>query len=141
MFKESSVVIAQKYYYTDFDWRIGVLNNKPIYACKYYMAKGHWQITNHTKKIQHGGTEAFAIQQVDKIVLKAALKAAKTIGNGLYGIDIKMVDNKPLIIEINDNPSIDADVEDEYAGDQLYTTIMLEFLNRMNLKKTPYVNH
>ncbi|MGQ4005779.1 RimK family protein [Francisellaceae bacterium CB300] len=141
MFKESSVVIAQKYYYTDFDWRIGILNNKPIYACKYYMAKGHWQITNHTKKIQHGGTEAFAIQQVDKIVLKAALKAAKTIGNGLYGIDIKMVDNKPLIIEINDNPSIDADVEDEYAGDQLYTTIMLEFLNRMNLKKTPYVNH
>jgi glutathione synthase/RimK-type ligase-like ATP-grasp enzyme len=106
MFKQSSVVIAQKYYYTEFDWRIGVLNNKPIYACKYYMAKGHWQITNHAKKIQHGGTEAFAIQQVDKAVLKAALKAAKTIGSGLYGIDIKMVGNKPLIIEINDNPSI-----------------------------------
>ena len=137
MFEESSVIIAQKYYFTDFDWRIGVLNNKPIYACKYYMAKGHWQITNHTKKIQHGGTEAFAVEQVDKAVLKAALKAAKTIGNGLYGIDIKMVDNKPLIIEINDNPSIDADVEDEYTGDQLYTTIMLEFLDRMRLKKNP----
>jgi len=48
-----------------------------------------------------------------------------------------MVDNKPLIIEINDNPSIDADVEDEYTGDQLYTTIMLEFLDRMRLKKNP----
>jgi len=46
----------------------------------------------------------------------------------MYGIDIKMVENKPLIIEINDKPSIDADVEDAYAGDQLYITIMLEFL-------------
>ncbi len=135
MFKQSSVVIAQKYYYTEFDWRIGVLNNKPIYACKYYMAKGHWQITNHAKKIQHGGTEAFAIQQVDKAVLKASLKATKTIGNGLYGIDIKMVGNKPLIIEMNDNPSIDADVEDEYIGDQLYTTIMLEFFKQDELKE------
>ena len=39
MFEQSSIRITQKYYYTDFDWRIGILNNKPIYACKYYMAK------------------------------------------------------------------------------------------------------
>lgn len=141
MFKQSSVIIAQKYYYTNYDWRIGVLNNKPIYACKYFMAKGHWQITNHNKKTtQHGSSEAFAIHQVDKSVLRIALKAAKTIGNGLYGIDIKVVDNKPIIIEINDNPSIDSDIEDAYIGDQLYTMIMLEFLNRMNYKKLPYAN-
>ncbi|AEB27097.1 ribosomal protein S6 glutaminyl transferase related protein [Francisella cf. novicida Fx1] len=141
MFEQSSIIIAQKYYYTDFDWRIGILNNKPIYACKYYMAKGHWQITNHNKKTtQHGSSEAFAIHQVDKAVIKIALKAAKTIGNGLYGIDIKVVDNKPIIIEINDNPSIDSDIEDAYIGEQLYTTIMLEFLNRMNYKKLPYAN-
>nr|MCX3323091.1 hypothetical protein [Bacillus paranthracis] len=82
----------------------------------------------------------FAIHQVDKAVIKIALKAAKTIGNGLYGIDIKVVDNKPIIIEINDNPSIDSDIEDAYIGEQLYTTIMLEFLNRMNYKKLPYAN-
>ncbi|AIT09726.1 glutathione synthase [Candidatus Francisella endociliophora] len=141
MFEQSSIIIAQKYYYTDFDWRIGILNNKPIYACKYYMAKGHWQITNHGKKTtQHGNSEAFAIHQVDKAVIKIALKAAKTIGNGLYGIDIKVVDNKPIIIEINDNPSIDSDIEDAYVGEQLYDTIMLEFLNRMNYKKLPYAN-
>ena len=141
MFEQSSIIIAQKYYYTDFDWRIGILNNKPIYACKYYMAKGHWQITNHNKKTtQHGSSEAFAIHQVDKTVIKIAIKAAKTIGNGLYGIDIKIVNNKPIIIEINDNPSIDSDIEDAYIGEQLYTTIMLEFLNRMNYKKLPYAN-
>ena len=142
MFEQSSIIIAQKYYYTSFDWRIGVLNNKPIYACKYYMAKDHWQITNHNKKsTQHGKSEAFSIHQVDKAVIKIALKAAKTIGNGLYGIDIKVIDNKPIIIEINDNPSIDSDIEDAYIGDQLYTTIMLEFLNRMNHKKLPYANN
>ncbi|MED7820283.1 MULTISPECIES: RimK family protein [unclassified Francisella] len=142
MFEQSSIIIAQKYYYTSFDWRIGILNNKPIYACKYYMAKDHWQITNHNKKsTQHGKSEAFAIHQVDKAVIKIALKAAKTIGNGLYGIDIKVIDNKPIIIEINDNPSIDSDIEDAYVGDQLYTTIMLEFLNRMNHKKLPYANN
>ncbi|GAB4221943.1 MAG: RimK family alpha-L-glutamate ligase [Francisella sp.] len=141
MFTQSAIIIAQKYYYTDFDWRIGILNNKPIYACKYYMAKGHWQITNHNKKnTQHGKTEAFAIHQVDKSIIKIALKATKLIGNGLYGVDIKVVDNKPIIIEINDNPSIDSDIEDAYIGDQLYTTIMLEFLNRMNYKKLPYAN-
>ncbi|AFJ42691.1 RimK family alpha-L-glutamate ligase [Francisella orientalis] len=141
MLEQSSIIIAQKYYYTDFDWRTGILNNKPIYACKYFMAKGHWQITNHNKKTtQHGNSEAFAIHQVDKSVLRIALKAAKTIGNGLYGIDIKVVDNKPIIIEINDNPSLDSDIEDTYIGDQLYTTIMLEFLNRMNYKKLPYAN-
>ena len=33
-----------------FDWRIGILNNKPIFANKYYMAAGHWQIYNHDAK-------------------------------------------------------------------------------------------
>ena len=31
---------------TDFDWRIGVLDGEPLYACQYYMARGHWQISN-----------------------------------------------------------------------------------------------
>ncbi|MBK2027308.1 RimK family protein [Allofrancisella guangzhouensis] len=141
MFQQSSIIIAQKYYFTEFDWRIGILNNKPIYACKYYMAKGHWQITNHSKKsTQHGNTEAFAIHQVEKSIIKTAIKAAKTISNGLYGIDIKVVNGKPMVIEINDNPSIDSYIEDAYVGEQLYSTIMLEFLNRMNYKKLPYAN-
>ena len=140
MLNDSSIIIAQKYYFTEFDWRIGVLNGKPIYAAKYHMAKNHWQIVNYKKNsVTAGGADAYAIHQVDKSIIKTAIKATKLIGTGLYGVDIKLVNNKPLVIEINDNPSLDAGYEDGHAGDALYTTIMLEFLNRMNFKKLSYV--
>jgi hypothetical protein len=29
--------------YTDFDWRIGVLDRQPIFASKYFMSQGHWR--------------------------------------------------------------------------------------------------
>ena len=43
LFDKSSILLAQEFTPTDFDWRIGILNGEPLYACKYYMAKGHWQ--------------------------------------------------------------------------------------------------
>ncbi|MEJ2396418.1 MAG: hypothetical protein P8Z77_17080 [Candidatus Thiodiazotropha sp.] len=36
--------------------------------------------------------------------------------------------------EVNDNPSIDAGVEDAVLGSALYETIMQEFLRRLELK-------
>ncbi|MCB0783220.1 MAG: RimK family alpha-L-glutamate ligase, partial [Flavobacteriales bacterium] len=33
--EESDLAIAQEYIPTDYDWRIGVLDGKPLYACKY----------------------------------------------------------------------------------------------------------
>ncbi|WP_395947344.1 RimK family protein [Caedibacter taeniospiralis] len=136
---QSSIIIAQKYHYTDYDWRIGILNNKPLYACKYYMAPNHWQIVNHGKKnVTAGPAEAFGIHQVPKEVIKIAIKACRLIGRDLYGVDIKMIDDKPVIIEINDNPSIDHPWEDAYLGDELYSRIMLEFVNRMEHKRVHY---
>ena len=35
LLKNSALLIAQEYLYTQYDWRIGVLNNKPLYACRY----------------------------------------------------------------------------------------------------------
>lgn len=32
---------------TDYDWRIGMLNRQPIYAYRYFMSRGHWQIYQH----------------------------------------------------------------------------------------------
>ena len=49
LFEESSLLLAQEFLYTDFDWRIGILNNKALYACRYYMVKDHWQIYRHTE--------------------------------------------------------------------------------------------
>ncbi len=47
------------------------------------------------------------------------------------GVDMKEVDGKFYIIEINDNPNIDAGVEDVILKDKLYTTIIDVFLNRI----------
>jgi glutathione synthase/RimK-type ligase-like ATP-grasp enzyme len=91
------------------------------------MAKGHWQIYNwkaKKKKEQDGEADCLPIEKVPKEVLKMALKSAKLMGKGLYGFDIKVVDEKPMVIEINDNPNIDFGVEDEYYGDLVYTRIL-----------------
>ncbi len=137
MLKKSDLVIAQEFSPSDYDWRIGVLDGKPFYACRYYMAKGHWQIYNwdaKKKDDQDGNADCLPIEKVPEKILKNAVKAAKLMGKGLYGIDIKEVDSKALVIEINDNPNIDAGVEDEYYGDQVYLDIIAAIKNRLENK-------
>ncbi|MFN3234246.1 MAG: RimK family protein [Gammaproteobacteria bacterium] len=135
LLKESALVLAQKYLYTEFDWRIGVLNGRALYACRYYMAKNHWQIYNHGSKRNFSGDfDALPTFEVPTPVLKASLKAANIIGNGLYGIDIKEVNGQAYVLEVNDNPNIDHGVEDAYLGEELYMQIMAEFLKRMETR-------
>ena len=132
LFKQSALVLAQEYLYTDYDWRIGVLGGRAIYACKYMMVKGHWQIYQHSEsESESGGFETMPTYEVPRNVIQAALNATRLIGNGLYGVDIKQSGNRVAVIEVNDNPSIDAGVEDRFLGGELYTLIMQEFLSRM----------
>jgi len=135
LFQETALVLSQQFMYTDHDWRIGVLNGRALYACKYYMVRNHWQIYNHgTKRSQSGGFETLPTFEVPKAVLNAALKACKVIGNGLYGVDIKYKDGNAYVLEVNDNPSIDHGVEDVFLGDELYMQVMSEFLRRLELR-------
>lgn len=139
LFKKTALLLAQEYFYTDFDWRIGILNNRPIFACKYYMTKGHWQIYDHTKKLKKGpetgDTETFPISKVPKHVLSTALKLSYQMGDGLYGVDLKEKDGKAFVIEINDNPNIDSNVEDAISGMDLYHNIIFDFVKRIEEKK------
>jgi len=139
LFKKSALLLAQEYFYTDFDWRIGVLNDRPIFACKYFMTKGHWQIYDHSKKmnkgISCGDAETFPISKVPKHVVNTALKISHLVGNSLYGVDLKERDGKAYVIEINDNPNIDSDVEDAISGMDLYNNIIHEFVRRIEEKK------
>lgn len=129
---QSSVIVAQEFVPTSFDWRIGVLAGRAIFACKYFMVRGHWQIYSHEAlHSKSGGYEAVAVHRVPAQVTRLALKAAGLIGNGLYGVDVKETDSGPVVIEVNDNPSIDRGVEDALLGEDLYRTIMAEFLNRL----------
>ena len=135
LLRHSALVLAQEFLYTDFDWRIGVLNGRAIYACRYYMARNHWQIYNHgSKRFYSGGFDALPTFEVPKNVLGVALKAARVVGDGLYGVDIKARDNRAYVLEVNDNPNIDHGVEDHYLGEELYMQIMAEFLRRLEMR-------
>ncbi len=136
LFELTALVLAQEFLYTEFDWRVGVLNGRALYACRYLMARNHWQIYNHNAKSRNfsGGFESFPTFEVPKSVLDAALKAAKVVGNGLYGVDVKELDGKAYVLEVNDNPSLESKVEDAYLGDELYMQIMGEFHRRLETK-------
>lgn len=133
MLKKSDLVIAQEFVPTDFDWRIGLLDGKPLYACKYHMAEKHWQIIGKDKKGRDtfGRFETFPVAQVPRQVIRTAAKAAKLIGEGLYGVDLKQTDKEVVIIEVNDNPSIDTGIEDTVLGEELYLKIMDVFRCRV----------
>jgi glutathione synthase/RimK-type ligase-like ATP-grasp enzyme/ribosomal protein S18 acetylase RimI-like enzyme len=137
LFKTSDMLICQKYLYSEYDWRIGVLDNKPLFACKYFMSKGHWQIYNwnNTENEIEGQSETLSIEEVPDIVVKTAIKASSLMGDGLYGVDMKVINGKVYVVEVNDNPNIDYGIEDLILKDKLYETIIESFINRIKIAK------
>ncbi len=134
----SDLLIAQEFLPTEFDWRIGILDGRAVYAAKYFMASGHWQIVNYgAKKIndRYGDSTCVPLEETPHQVLKLAEKAAGLIGNGFYGVDVKQAGKKFYVIEVNDNPSVDRGVEDQLLGDSLYRTVMEVFLKRMEARR------
>ena len=133
LFEDSDVILAQEFMYTEFDWRVGVLNRQPFYICQYLMAKKHWQIVKHggNGRAETGSTRTLLVDEAPREVVDIAVKAAGLIGDGLYGVDVKQNERGVFVIEINDNPSLDLGVEDARLKDDLYRTIMREFLRRL----------
>jgi len=133
LFKSSELILAQEFLYTEFDWRIGVLNRKPIYASQYFMSEKHWQIVNYTAsgKAIEGRFKTWPVAEAPAEVVNVAVKAANLIGDGLYGVDMKQGPDGVYVIEVNDNPNIEAGVEDACLKDELYRTIMGEFVRRL----------
>jgi len=138
-FVDSELVIAQQYMRTDFDWRIGVMDGRAMFACKYHMARGHWQIAKHgadsQSKPRFGKCETFPVETAPRKAVATAVKAAGLIGNGLYGVDVKEVDGKFYVIEVNDNPNLDSGVEDAILREDLYRRIMESFTRRIKATK------
>ena len=137
MFEKSDLLIAQEFLPTPFDWRVGIIDGQVIYVCKYFMATKHWQIINwnaNKEKSQEGEVECVAIDKAPSGLLKTALKATNLIGKGLYGVDMKEIEDKFYVIEINDNPNIDAGIEDKILKDKLYDIIIDVFLTKIKSK-------
>jgi glutathione synthase/RimK-type ligase-like ATP-grasp enzyme len=137
LLSKSDLLIAQEFLPTQFDWRIGVFNQEPIYACRYYMTKGYWMIRRKLASGESidGAHDTLPLNQIPKKLLQVAIKAANLIGDGIYGLDIKEVNGDYYVMEINDNPSIDAGVEDQELKENLYKKIMSVLFNRVEHRK------
>ncbi|MBW2451255.1 MAG: RimK family protein [Deltaproteobacteria bacterium] len=134
LFAKSELIIAQEFLPTPFDWRVGIFDCQPLYACRYFMAKHHWQILKRDgggKKAGEGRFETLPVEHLPAKVLRVALKAANLIGRGFYGVDLKQVGPKVYVIEVNDNPSIDAGVEDKCLKLELYDRFMKVMFQRV----------
>jgi glutathione synthase/RimK-type ligase-like ATP-grasp enzyme len=133
--ERSELVLVQAYAPSAFDWRIGVLDGEALYAERYHMSPGHWQVVRTTKSGARawGDVDCVALGDVPANVVKAAVRAASVIGNGLYGVDLKQLDDgSVVVIEVNDNPSMDAGVEDLLLKDELYLRVMQSFRRRLD---------
>jgi glutathione synthase/RimK-type ligase-like ATP-grasp enzyme len=132
-FRQSELVVAQEFVPSSFDWRVGVLDRKALYVCRYYMARGHWQVqlADDGQRRRYGKVDTLAVGDAPANVVALAVKAAGLVGDGLYGVDLKQVNGRIVVIEINDNPSIEAGCEDLVLKDQLYRTIMQSFYDRL----------
>jgi len=137
LFTSSDLVVAQEFLPSEYDWRIGVLGQAPLFACKYFMAENHWQIYdwNSPNTNKSGDWETVPLNLVPEKVLSVAVKAASLIGDGLYGVDLKMINGEVYVIEVNDNPNIDAGVEDMVLKDELYDKIMQSLLSRIEVNR------
>jgi glutathione synthase/RimK-type ligase-like ATP-grasp enzyme len=132
-FKETDILLAQRFVPTRFDWRVGVLAGQPLFACQYAMAKKHWQIVRHRDdgSADEGGSRTFPIDKVPPEILDAGVRAASLIGDGLYGVDLKETSNGVYIIEINDNPNLEHGVEDAVAKADLWNRLTRWFTTRI----------
>ena len=142
-FSQSELLIAQEWLPSDFDWRIGVYDRRPLFAAKYFMAPGHWKIIKleGEEKPVEGKTEATTIGEVPEQVISTAVRAANLIGRGLYGADLKQVGDRIYLIEVNINPNIDAGNEDQVMGDGLYREILGVFARRITETRGGAVQH
>ncbi len=140
--EESDLLVAQEFLPTTFDWRIGILDRRPLYACKYYMASNHWQIIKHDGNggSEFGKFETLPVEVAPRRAVRAALKAADLIGDGFYGVDVKQSGERFYVIEVNDNPSIDCGVEDAVLRDELYRRVMSVFFTRVQQRKAGIIN-
>ena len=135
MFRRSLVLVLQEFVASDFDWRIGVCDSKPIYAVMYRYPPGSWKIADYDRagRPTFGRAEPIALDAVPPPVVKAAVDAAAAIGGGLYGVDVKATGSGACVLEVNDNPDIDHDVEAALGPDRVYGSIIEALASRVRM--------
>jgi glutathione synthase/RimK-type ligase-like ATP-grasp enzyme len=136
LFEETDLLLAQKFLPTDFDWRVGVLAGEPLFVCQYRMARGHWQVVKYRPdgSSHEGGFRAFGLDQAPSEVIDIAVRAARPIGDGFYGVDLKQTAHGIVVMEVNDNPSLEHGIEDTVGKDEIWMRLLRWFIDRFEHK-------
>lgn len=122
--RNATPIVLQEYMPSGFDWRVGMLDNKILYLCKYYMPKGGWKVRSLIDgKHEWGRVVPILRRNAPKKLEGLSVNISKCVGDGLYGLDVKEIDDEFFCIEINDNPSFYAGLEDGKDPD-LYDQII-----------------
>ncbi len=132
LFEETDLLLAQKFLPTDFDWRVGILAGEPLFVCQYRMARGHWQVVKYRAdgSSHEGGFRAFDLDQAPAQVIDTAVRAARPIGEGFYGVDLKQTDKGIVVMEVNDNPNLEHGIEDAVGKDEIWMRLLRWFIER-----------
>ncbi|MEM4473295.1 MAG: RimK family alpha-L-glutamate ligase [Archaeoglobaceae archaeon] len=127
--RRSKAILLQEFIPSEFDWRIGVLEGEIIYACKYLLPRGGWRIRDVVNnKLVWGEVRAVSRDRIASKLKKIAINAAKSVGDGLYGVDIKQVGKEFFVLEVNDNPTIMHGMEDAKDRD-IYERIIMALIS------------
>jgi glutathione synthase/RimK-type ligase-like ATP-grasp enzyme len=81
--------------------------------------------------------EALDLAAAPAKAVEAATRAGRLIGDGFYGVDLKELDGRVLLMEVNDNPNVDAGAEDGVLGHELYLAVMRHFRTRLDRGPEP----
>ncbi|MCC6158321.1 MAG: RimK family protein [Deltaproteobacteria bacterium] len=137
LLERSEFIVAQEFVPTPFDWRVTVLDGKPLFVCRYHMAGKHWQIVKRSQngRTRYGPVDTIPVEDAPPLVVQTAVRAANLIGRGLYGVDLKELEKRCVVIEINDNPSIESGIEDAVLQDELYHLVMKHFRDRIERQR------
>ena len=90
--------------------------------------------TGRAGRRRYGRVEAVPLETVPSRAVQVAVRAARLIGDGLYGVDVKEVRRRFLVMEVNDNPNVDAGCEDAVTGEKLYVAVMEWFRRRLDAR-------
>jgi glutathione synthase/RimK-type ligase-like ATP-grasp enzyme len=132
LFEETDLVLAQKFLPTEFDWRVGVLAGEPLFVCQYRMARGHWQVVKYRPdgSSHEGGFRTFELDKAPLELIDIAVRAARPIGEGFYGVDIKETPTGFVVMEVNDNPNLEHGIEDQVGKDEIWIRLLKWFIER-----------
>ncbi|ABS56143.1 RimK domain protein ATP-grasp [Methanoregula boonei 6A8] len=121
--KMSDRIVVQQFVESKYDWRVGVLDGKLLYACKYTIPSVTFKIQASVNgHIVYCGVESMPEAAVPPHVVQLGIEAGNAIGNGLYGVDIKNNNGDACVIEVNDNPSLESGEDACYP--QIYEQII-----------------